>query len=83
MDGKCRQKHRNSCQYQNLTALATNCAETTDQKPTVTAEKSSNDDFKFNYVCNILRDGLMDWCRENSTKENDGDRLFHLQSADC
>jgi hypothetical protein len=25
---------------------------------------SKDDDFKFNYVCNVLREGLMDWNRD-------------------
>jgi hypothetical protein len=30
---------------------------------------SKDDDFKFNYVCNVLREGLMDWNREDASKE--------------
>ena len=39
---------------------------------------NSISDKKFNYSCNILREGLMDWCREDAAKENDGDRLVRL-----
>ena len=35
-------------------------------------------DFKFNYVCNVLREGLMDWNREDASKENDGDCIIRL-----
>ena len=35
-------------------------------------------DFKFNYVCNVLREGLMDWNREDVSKENDGDCIIRL-----
>ena len=31
---------------------------------------------KKTYVCNVLREGLMGWTREDAAKENDGDRLI-------
>jgi hypothetical protein len=33
-------------------------------------------------VCNVLREGLMDWNREDASKENDGDRIIRLWRFD-
>lgn len=37
-------------------------------------------DSKFNY--NSLKNGLLDWCREDAAKENDGERLVRLWRFD-
>lgn len=65
----------------------TECANPTTECANPTTECANNvfeqsdisiSDNKLNYSCNILREGLMDWCREDAAKENDGDRLVRL-----
>jgi hypothetical protein len=76
VNGRCLQKHRSTCRYQHFTILdpTTECANN--------VFDNSISDNKFNYSCNILREGLMDWCREDAAKENDGDRLVRLWRFD-
>ena len=78
VNGRCLQKHRSTCRYQHFTILnpTTECANNVFEQSEV--QDNSINDNKFNYSCNILREGLMDWCREDAAKENDGDRLVRL-----
>ncbi|XP_071137079.1 uncharacterized protein [Mytilus edulis] len=83
LDGLCRRNHRQTCQYKDLDILQPH--EPVANEPKTKTKKKSTDyksDYKFNYTCCVLRDGLMDWCREDSAKENDGDRLFRMWKFD-
>ena len=42
----------------------------------------TENDYRFDYACCVLRKGLMDWCREDAAKENDGDRLVRMWRFD-
>ena len=85
VDGRCRQKHRDTCMYKHFTVLNENESNNI-SPPEDVSDSASNiskdDDFKFNYVCNVLREGLMDWNREDASKENDGDRIIRLWRFD-
>ena len=78
VNGRCLQKHRSTYRYQHFTILnpTTECVNNVFEQSEV--QDNSISDNKFNYSCNILREGLMDWCREDVAKENDGDRLVRL-----
>lgn len=82
-DGRPRQKHRQSCLYKNLNLLQEPednfCKE---KKPEANSSLKSEEDYKRNYSCCLLREGLMDWCREDAAKENDGDRLIRMWRFD-
>jgi len=82
-DGRPRQKHRQSCLYKNLNLLQEPednfCKE---KKPEANFSLKSEEDYKWNYSCCLLREGLMDWCREDAAKENDGDRLIRMWRFD-
>ena len=82
VNGRCLQKHRSTCRYQHFTIIdpTTECANNVFEQSEF--QNNSISDNKFNYSCNILRDGLMDWCREDAAKENDGDRLVRLWRFD-
>ena len=81
LDGRCRQRHSNICPYKNFTILE---ASTDDIDQPVMPEDTSNNvsktanDYRFDYTCCLLRKGLMDWCREDAAKANDGDRLVRM-----
>jgi hypothetical protein len=80
LDGKCRQKHRAVCLYQDVVLQPGDppvAPNTPDGQST-----SSNEDCKFNYTCSVLREGLMDWVREDAAKENDGHRLTRMWRFD-
>ncbi|CAG2187551.1 unnamed protein product [Mytilus edulis] len=82
-DGKCRLNHRAICPYRHLTDLSVPDEETDlDQQSTSnhSEEQQEKPDYKFNYSCCLLREGLQDWIREDSSKENDGDRLVRMWS---
>ncbi|XP_052082618.1 uncharacterized protein LOC127720184 [Mytilus californianus] len=84
-DGKCRQNHRGICPYRHLTDLSVPDVETDlNQQSTSnqSEEKQEKPDYKFNYSCCLLREGLQDWIREDSSKENDGDRLVRMWRFD-
>ncbi|CAG2237709.1 unnamed protein product [Mytilus edulis] len=84
-DGKCRLNHRAICPYRHLTYLSVPDRETDlDQQSTLnqSEEQQEKPDYKFNYSCCLLREGLQDWIREDSSKENDGDRLVRMWRFD-
>ena len=85
LDGRRRQRHRNICPYRNFTFLEAN-TDGIDQ-PAMPEDTSNNvskteNDYRFDYACCVLRKGLMDWCREDAAKENDGDRLVRMWRFD-
>ncbi|XP_052071483.1 uncharacterized protein LOC127709853 [Mytilus californianus] len=85
IDGRCRQRHRETCQYQNLEILGNvgQIENINEEKETDIDTKTTKlEDKKFNYSCCLLREGLMDWCREDAAKENDGDRLVRMWRFD-
>ncbi|XP_071133261.1 uncharacterized protein [Mytilus edulis] len=45
-------------------------------------EQQEKPDYKFNYSCCLLRECLQDWIREDSSKENDGDRPVRMWRFD-
>ncbi|XP_014669494.1 PREDICTED: uncharacterized protein LOC106810602 [Priapulus caudatus] len=80
IDGKCRQTHRAMCLYQDVQLQQCDppmARNTPDGQST-----ASKEDFKFNYSCNVLREGLMDWVREDAAEENDGHRLTRMWRFD-
>ncbi|CAC5368439.1 unnamed protein product [Mytilus coruscus] len=82
VDGRCRQKHRDNCQYKHFQHLSEgNPADSTSSCNSANSS-SKKEDFKFNYACNVLREGLMDWNRDDASKENDGDRLVRMWRFD-
>ncbi|CAG2205041.1 unnamed protein product [Mytilus edulis] len=84
-DGKCRLNHRAICPYRHLKDLSVPDEETDlDQQSTSnhSEEQQEKPDYKFNYSCCLLREGLQDWIREDSSKENDGDRLVRMWRFD-
>ena len=92
-DGRCRQRHRRICPYRHFVELLDNVdqhevfepvrmTETVNNVKLAETEKTEKDDFKLNYSCCLLREGLMDWCKEDAAKENDGDRLIRMWRFD-
>ncbi|CAC5420040.1 unnamed protein product [Mytilus coruscus] len=69
VDGKCRSKHRFRCPYKDFDGVL-QPGNDTDQhvQSTIEVEKKK-EDFKHNYSCSLLRDGLFDWCREDAARE--------------
>ena len=86
VDGKCRARHRLNCLFKNFEEyLDANEVNEEVEFPPETAEskvEEDNIDSKFNYSCSLLKDGLLDWCREDAAKENDGERLVRLWRFD-
>ncbi|CAC5384007.1 unnamed protein product [Mytilus coruscus] len=78
VDGRCRQKHRDK-HFQHLSEG--NRADNTSSCNSANSS-SKKEDFKFNHACNVLREGLMDWNRDDASKENDGDRLVRMWRFD-
>ncbi|CAC5367378.1 unnamed protein product [Mytilus coruscus] len=78
-----RQRHRETCQYQNLEILGdVGQIESIHEEKETHTKTTKLEDKKFNYSCCLLREGLMDWCREDAAKENDGDRLVRMWRFD-
>ena len=84
VNGKCLEKHMKICRFKDLNILGPPIepedVEVSEENET--HKLDSKEDSKFNYSCSLLRDGLMDWCREDATKENDGTRLLRLWRFD-
>ncbi|KAK3741675.1 hypothetical protein QZH41_011166 [Actinostola sp. cb2023] len=78
----CWRKHRESCPYNSNTEVNSLTTGKPKQELVEKKEKSENQDFIFNYSCSVLREGLLDWAREDATKENDGDRAVILWKWD-
>ncbi|CAC5411173.1 unnamed protein product [Mytilus coruscus] len=59
VDGSCRQKHRDNCQYKHFQHLSEgNHADNTSSCNSATTNSSlKKEDFKFNYACYVLRVG--------------------------
>ncbi|VDI08139.1 Hypothetical predicted protein [Mytilus galloprovincialis] len=83
VDGKCRSKHRFRCPYKEFEGVIQPDNENDQQvQSTIEVEKDKKEDFKRNYSCSLLRDGLFDWCREDAARENDGERLVRMWRFD-
>ncbi|CAC5417649.1 unnamed protein product [Mytilus coruscus] len=82
VDGRCRQKHRDNCQYKHFQHLSEGSPADNTSSCNSANSSSKKEDFKFNYACNVLREGLMDWNRDDASKENDGDRLVRMWRFD-
>lgn len=83
VDGKCRSKHRFRCPYKEFEGVIQQNNENDQQvQSTIEVEKDKKEDFKRNYSCSLLRDGLFDWCREDAARENDGERLVRMWRFD-
>ncbi|CAC5365421.1 unnamed protein product [Mytilus coruscus] len=82
IDGRCRQRHRETCHYQTLEILDVGHIESIHEEKETHTKTTKQEDKKFNYSCCLLREGLMDWCREDAAKENDGDRLVRMWRFD-
>ncbi|CAC5389064.1 unnamed protein product [Mytilus coruscus] len=83
VDGKCRSKHRFRCPYKDFEGVIQPHNENDQQvQSTIEVEKEKKEDFKRNYSCSLLRDGLFDWCREDAARENDGERLVRMWRFD-
>lgn len=80
LDGRCRQRHRNICPYRNYTILEANTDDI--DEPIMPEDTITENDYRFNYTCCVLREGLIDWCREDAAKENDGDRSVRMWKFD-
>lgn len=82
VDGRCRAKHREICPYKDFDVLQE--PENPVNPPVQNADDNtpSSTDAKYNYTCSLLRDGLMDWNREDAAKENDGPRLVRMWRFD-
>lgn len=83
LDGKCRKKHRDICPYKDLDVLhpLEQAEEVHNEAHSASSEEGTRDD-KLNYTCSLLKDGLLDWCRDDASKENDGIRLLRLWRFD-
>ena len=46
------------------------------------AQSNANDDYKFNYSCRVLREGLLDMARVDASREGDGQRTYLLWKHD-
>jgi len=85
VDGKCRARHQTHCLFKNFEEHLEPNEINQELEPPETAEndvEEENMDSKFNYSCSLLKDGLLDWCREDAAKENDGERLVRLWRFD-
>lgn len=83
--GACWRKHRESCPFKsaNLCSDEENPKEAeSDEQQMEETDKKEHQDYVFNYSCSILREGLLDWAREDASKENDGDRAIALWKMD-
>ena len=40
------------------------------------SSKTEKMDFKYNYSCSLLKDGLLDWARMEASSVGDGETLF-------
>lgn len=81
IDGKCRAKHREKCLYKNV-LLNEDEGDIHVEETCIPVIETSSEDHKYNYVCGLFRDGLLDWDRDDAAKENDGDRLIRLWRFD-
>ncbi|CAC5365425.1 unnamed protein product [Mytilus coruscus] len=83
IDGRCRQRHRETCQYQTLEILGdVGQIESIHEEKETHTKTTKLEDKKINYSCCLLREGLMDWRREDAAKQNDGDRLVRMWRFD-
>ena len=80
LDGRCRQRHRNICPYRNFTFLEANTDDI--DEPIMPEDTITENDYRFNYTCCAWREGLIDWCREDAAKENDGDKSVRMWKFD-
>lgn len=71
-DGIARKLHRNSCTHKD------------DKKPTKSdmINRTNSQDYKFNYISNLLREGLLDLAHADATREGDGLQLYRLWKYD-
>lgn len=50
------------------------------EKPS--SSTSNSEDFKHNYTCALLREGLLDWARHDAVREGDAERVMDLWKFD-
>ncbi|XP_052064108.1 uncharacterized protein LOC127704205 [Mytilus californianus] len=82
VDGKCRSKHRFRCHYKDFEGVLQPDNDTDQHVQSTIEVEEKKEDFKHNYSCSLLRDGLFDWCREDAARENDGERLVRMWRFD-
>ena len=76
MDGPLRKRHRKTCAYKSIDE------ETIENLPAENSDIHSLCDFKQNYVCGLLRKGLLDLNRHDAMKKGDGERLIAMWKND-
>ena len=76
IDGIIRDRHRKNCPYKTIQY----------QETCITPAENSNIpslcDSKYNYVCGLLRKGLLDFNRHDAMKKGDGERLVAMWKND-
>lgn len=84
-DGVVRRKHRQACKYRIFDDRDN--SKNTDKEGQRTNYKEQSEvenvmDFKHNYTCALMREGILDWCRHDAVREGDGDRVYLLWKHD-